>query len=375
MDESDSVTAFEVLELDYQDTLQVLSSRNAEIIGPFRAEYEKLFKALVKSHESERRLIRKCRELNSEISLNAQSVQTAVKLSQEDQQHIQQMRKEIEAQKQCVGGLQDKESKVQEAITADKDEIAQLAKRIEQDSGMNPDQELQLVQLRTQRDQLEKDRDMLLEDLNRLKTLTAVNLEKMQRAEVGRLSAEEHIADMKNQLAEKRAEVEAEKRRKESLETEMQVVRSDNDLQQEELAATQRNIAIEEADFKRVDQEIQEMEEEERQHEMRAHQMTEEKRGLEAKLEQEVCRLSSLRPESGAWEGMLQVAQQLAVYGENLKEKTSQMRRMAKELQSYHTQVKDLQDEVDRYNKDFQGVKQGYFRTLREQRQGLASTV
>jgi len=267
------------------------------------------------------------------------------------------------------------ESKVQEAITADKDEIAQLAKRIEQDSGMNPDQELQLVQLRTQRDQLEKDRDMLLEDLNRLKTLTAVNLEKMQRAEVGRLSAEEHIADMKNQLAEKRAEVEAEKRRKESLETEMQVVRSDNDLQQEELAATQRNIAIEEADFKRVDQEIQEMEEEERQHEMRAHQMTEEKRGLEAKLEQEVCRLSSLRPESGAWEGMLQVAQQLAVYGENLKEKTSQMRRMAKELQSYHTQVKDLQDEVDRYNKDFQGVKQGYFRTLREQRQGLASTV
>merc|ERR1712135_109817 len=70
-----------------------------------------------------------------------------------------------------------------------------------------------------------------------------------------------------------------------------------------------------------------------------------------------------------------EVAQQLAVYGENLKEKTSQMRRMAKELQSYHTQVKDLQDEVDRYNKDFQGVKQGYFRTLREQRQGLASTV
>merc|ERR1712136_651902 len=48
-----------------------------------------------------------------------------------------------------------------------------------------------------------------------------------------------------------------------------------------------------------------------------------------------------------------EVAQQLAVYGENLKEKTSQMRRMAKELQSYHTQVKDLQDEVDRYNKDF----------------------
>ena len=37
----------------------------------FRVEYEKLHRALKKSHESEKRLIKKCRELNTEIVSNA----------------------------------------------------------------------------------------------------------------------------------------------------------------------------------------------------------------------------------------------------------------------------------------------------------------
>lgn len=40
----------------------------------FRQEYEKLHRALKKSHESEKRLIKKCRELNAEIVSNAAKV-------------------------------------------------------------------------------------------------------------------------------------------------------------------------------------------------------------------------------------------------------------------------------------------------------------
>lgn len=50
----------------------------------FRTEYEKLHRALKKSHESEKRLMQKCRELNSEIVANAAKVTTALKISQED---------------------------------------------------------------------------------------------------------------------------------------------------------------------------------------------------------------------------------------------------------------------------------------------------
>lgn len=50
----------------------------------FRVEYEKLHRALKKSHESEKRLMQKCRELNAEIVANSAKVTTALKLSQED---------------------------------------------------------------------------------------------------------------------------------------------------------------------------------------------------------------------------------------------------------------------------------------------------
>lgn len=71
------------------------------IVGTFcsmakrRLEYEKLHRALKKSHEQEKRLIKKCRELNGEIVNNAAKVQTALKLSQEDQATISSLRKEI----------------------------------------------------------------------------------------------------------------------------------------------------------------------------------------------------------------------------------------------------------------------------------------
>jgi hypothetical protein len=44
-------------------------------------EYEKLHKALKTSHETEKRLIKRCKELNSEISSNMSKVQVALKLS------------------------------------------------------------------------------------------------------------------------------------------------------------------------------------------------------------------------------------------------------------------------------------------------------
>lgn len=59
----------------------------------FRLEYEKLHRALKKSHDNEKRLIKKCRELNSEIVSNAAKVQTALRLSTEDRNNLALLRK------------------------------------------------------------------------------------------------------------------------------------------------------------------------------------------------------------------------------------------------------------------------------------------
>merc|ERR1711920_172956 len=62
-----------------------------------------------------------------------------------------------------------------------------------------------------------------------------------------------------------------------------------------------------------------------------------------------------------------EVAEQLAWYSQNLKEKTQHMKQMAQELQMYYDQVQDLRDETDRHNRDFQATKQAYFQQRRRQ--------
>jgi chromosome segregation ATPase len=61
-----------------------------------------------------------------------------------------------------------------------------------------------------------------------------------------------------------------------------------------------------------------------------------------------------------------EVAEQLAWYSQNLKDKTRHMKQMAEELESYHMKVGVLKDEIDRHNKDLSSIKQAYFQRLRQ---------
>ncbi len=54
----------------------------------FKTEYEKLYRAMKTSHENENKLLKKCRELNSDIIANAAKVNGAIKMTQEDSNTI-----------------------------------------------------------------------------------------------------------------------------------------------------------------------------------------------------------------------------------------------------------------------------------------------
>jgi len=79
-------STFENLEQDFQAVLKELMGDKS--LEKFRVEYEKLHRALKKSHDSEKRLMHKCRELNSEIVSNTSKVTAALKMSQEDRTTI-----------------------------------------------------------------------------------------------------------------------------------------------------------------------------------------------------------------------------------------------------------------------------------------------
>lgn len=47
----------------------------------FKSEYEKLYRAMKTSHENENKLLKKCRELNTDIIANAAKVNGAIKMT------------------------------------------------------------------------------------------------------------------------------------------------------------------------------------------------------------------------------------------------------------------------------------------------------
>jgi hypothetical protein len=91
--------------------------------------------------ESEKRLIKKCRELNSEIVANAAKVQTALKLSEEDQSTIAALKKEIEKAWKLVDASHEKEARAKETIQQLKLEITNLSRLVEQGAGLSLGQE------------------------------------------------------------------------------------------------------------------------------------------------------------------------------------------------------------------------------------------
>lgn len=98
----------------------------------FKEEYEKLMRAFSKSHDNEKRLMKKCRELKAEIVSNSAKVAQAVKLSIEDQGNMTALKREVEKAWKMVDDAAEKEAKARETIERLKGEIAHLSKLVEQ---------------------------------------------------------------------------------------------------------------------------------------------------------------------------------------------------------------------------------------------------
>eukprot|EP00933_Yihiella_yeosuensis_P062734 TRINITY_DN65716_c0_g1_i1.p1 TRINITY_DN65716_c0_g1~~TRINITY_DN65716_c0_g1_i1.p1 ORF type:complete len:892 (+),score=266.60 TRINITY_DN65716_c0_g1_i1:155-2677(+) len=344
----DSSSAVEVLEKDFQETVRELASKNnAAAVDPFRLEYEKLFKALLASNETEKRLMKRIRDLNSEISTSAQSVQTAQKAAAEDQQQIASLRQDIEQRQKLVEQSLEKERQAKDLISKRKAEIDELIARINQGSGMTDEQEFQLAQLIGQKDQLEKDRDMLKQNTEMLQRISTGRLDNVQAQEKILVESEVKIADVKVQVADKRAEVEVEKRRKEELETQMKDLRAENELKQEELAQSKRNIATEDTNLRKVQLQVVETEKEEERLERHVRQKMDEKRKLDEKLEQELAKNQKYVQENQQRELKLRAKREQLGQQHDGKEKVLKM----------HEALKKKDRTVDEERKDAEGKR------------------
>mmetsp|Transcript_1947 Transcript_1947/g.5495 ORF Transcript_1947/g.5495 Transcript_1947/m.5495 type:complete len:846 (-) Transcript_1947:110-2647(-) len=237
-------SAFEALEKDFQEVLQELIGDKS--LEHFRLEYEKLHRALKKSHESEKRLIKKCRELNGEIVSNATKVQTALTLSKEDQATIQNLKKEIERAWKMVEASHEKEQRAKETIHNLKVEIANLGHLVEQGAGLSVNQENTVNSLQTQRDELLDRRDKLELQVQKMTQENIILTETLQVHESEKLLGEAEIVNFKDMLNAKQTEALREHRRMNRLEKEMLEMRQGLEAEDDSLRKVENDVQVQE---------------------------------------------------------------------------------------------------------------------------------
>lgn len=218
--EEEEANAFAALEKDFQDVLQELMGDKS--LEHFRVEYEKLHRAVKKSHESEKRLIKKCRELNGEIVSNAVKVQTALKLSQEDQETISTLKKEVERAWSMVEASHEKETQAKQTIHNLKHEISNLSKLVEQGAGIALNQEHTVNNLVLQKNELTKVRDLLQENVTTITSQNQDLVKEIERVEHEKVEGGLEISSLRELVLSKKNETEREQRRTERLEKELQ---------------------------------------------------------------------------------------------------------------------------------------------------------
>eukprot|EP00758_Cryptobia_borreli_P002473 Tbor_TRINITY_DN3057_c0_g1::TRINITY_DN3057_c0_g1_i1::g.17325::m.17325 len=155
-----SATALETLERDFQNVIQELE--NEDSLERFREEYEKLHRALKKSHENEKRLIGKCQELSQELISNGGKIQTAIKMSEGDHSTIEALKKEIEKAWKMVDSTREKDQHAKEIIQDLKKEAMNLEQLVAQGSSLNAQRhEVPLIKITEEKRELLREQEQL----------------------------------------------------------------------------------------------------------------------------------------------------------------------------------------------------------------------
>ncbi len=198
----------------------------AELVGDeslvhFRKEYEKLHRALKKSHENEKRLIGRIKTLGGEIVANASKVKSALKISQEDWSAISSLKKEIEQAYAMLDASREKEARSRETVQHLKAEIANLTKLVEQGAGINLGQENTVAELMRQKEELIQQRDTKVKQIMELRQELGTGLERVRELEEEKIPLEAQIKTLRDLVTRQEQELKNEQWRKEVLEKDL----------------------------------------------------------------------------------------------------------------------------------------------------------
>uniref|UniRef100_A0A8C2CFJ7 Cilia and flagella associated protein 58 n=1 Tax=Cyprinus carpio TaxID=7962 RepID=A0A8C2CFJ7_CYPCA len=282
----------------------------------FRVEYEKIAKALQKSHENEKRLMSKCRELNAEI------------ISKHDDLCM------------MSSSSHAKELQAKETIQKLKEEITSLNKLIEKGAGVSEGQEYSIGDLLKIKEDLTKQRDKLLSEVVTLRENLTKATDAQQEIEAEKNKAMDTIAQLQQDIQVRQNEIHRETRRKEKLEKEVKQLQTDLESKQSDIKSlTQQSQRLQD-DQQKLEQQLQE------------HKIINEKTSKE--MEQLQHRNTKLQQDNEQ-------------NGNSLEQLSQQNQQRASDLKMKEEEVTQLKQEITKLTKMREGV-QRRLRQMEEQK-------
>ena len=251
-----SAVAIDTIEREFVEVMKELSAEDN--LERFRLEYEKLHRALKKSHESEKRLIKKCQELNQEIMSNAAKVQSALKLSQDDEATIVSLRKEIEKAWKMVDSAHEKEARAKDSIQELHKEVNRLQSLVEQGAGLTLGQETTLQDLVEERKEYTKDRDQLLHKHTQQAHELSDIQEKVKRIESELSNKEAELAAKTTTYQQLNKEFETEQHRKHTSESKVQELHKAIEKRTKEAESAKDSLKRKTEDIEKLDKVLKE---------------------------------------------------------------------------------------------------------------------
>ncbi|XP_069021148.1 cilia- and flagella-associated protein 58 [Embiotoca jacksoni] len=313
-----------------------------ESLDRIRLEYEKLIHALKKSRENEKRLMSKCRELNAEIVSTSTKVAAALKLSHEDETTIASLKRELDKAWKMVDAAHDKEKKDKETIRKLKEDVSNLTKMNDQQTGFSMDQEQS--GLLKMNEELTKERDQLLTTVEGLREKLNTATATQQEVEAQRESASENISQLQQELQVQRNEISREMRLKDKLDKELKQLHVDMEAKTAEIKA----LTVQSQKAKEEQQGLEQQLKELKMWNERSTKEMEQMQVKNTKLQQECEQLSSAKERLSL--GNQQNANELKMREEEvsqMRQEVAKQTKMREAIQKKFHQMEDQKADVD----------------------------
>lgn len=233
-------STFDVLEQEFKDVLGQLDAEPS--LALFKSEYEKLHTALGKSHDSEKRLMRKCRELQGEIIANSAKLESVMQDTDGGESTLANLKVELEGAWQLLDKSRTTEAKQQDEIEALKEEIDTINLAIKEKDNAPSAAEQEIAELSTAKKAVEREKAALMDEVLMMRNQVAEAQQAQARMDQERLNSEKELVALKETLNTKKGEIERDQRKKAALEKDLKGVKGELEEQQHDATLVQRKV-------------------------------------------------------------------------------------------------------------------------------------